>query len=517
MRVLVIDVDSLRPDHLGCYGYERATSPTIDALADRGVRFDRCYASDTPCLPSRTALATCRFGVNTGVVTHHGEGQRYDEPGDGHDPGADRMPAFRYLAENGVYTASVSQFSQRHLAYHFSANFQESIMPTATAGGPAVEDCSDVTPVVESWLDRHATDDDWLLHVNYWDVHHPYLGIEEFVDPVRESGPPPSWPDRETIDDQQEMTGIRTADLWPSAGQYRPGWEESYDYRMPESVESREDVEQFVDGYDASIRRVDGEIATLLEALERHGVREDTAIVVTADHGEAFGEHGIYAEHAFPHPACQRVPMIVSWPGVTDEGAGTAVDEQIYQFDLLPTVCDLADLDVPSGWDAESFTPALEGEPFDGRETIVSGHGIYTYGRAVCQDRWLYVRLLHPGVFSYPGLYNDPALTNDGLELLHDLEADPHQTTNLVDACPEKTAELRAELDRWLVERLSDRWHEQRPVEARGRDPLARTASRGPYLYADPDALLELYREHDRSDGQIEAVERTMERFPRSR
>ena len=123
MRVLVIDVDSLRPDHLGCYGYERDTSPTIDDLASQGVRYDRCFASDTPCLPSRTALATCRFGIDSGVVTHHGEGQKYDDPGDGHDPDGDRMPAFRHLAENGVYTASTSQFSQRHLAYRFGASF----------------------------------------------------------------------------------------------------------------------------------------------------------------------------------------------------------------------------------------------------------------------------------------------------------------------------------------------------------------------------------------------------------
>jgi arylsulfatase A-like enzyme len=515
VRVLVVDVDSLRPDHLGCYGYGRDTSPVIDSLADRGVRFDRCYASDTPCLPSRTAFATCRFGVKSGVVTHHGEGQRYGEPGEGHDPDDERVPAFRYLAENGVYTASISQFSQRHLAYHFGANFQESIMPTATAGGPAIEDCSDVTPVAESWLERHAEDDDWLLHVNYWDVHHPYLGVDEFVDPVRESGPAPSWPDQEAIDDQQGMTGVRTADLWPSTDQYGPDWEEFYEWRMPESVEDRADVEQFVDGYDASIRRVDGEIAKLLDALERNGVREETAVVVTADHGEAFGEHGIYAEHAFPHPACQRVPMVVSWPGVTDDAAGESVEEQVYQFDLVATVCDLAGLDIPAGWDADPFTPALEGRPFEGRDAIVAGHGIYTFGRAVYRDEWMYVRLLHPGVYSYPGLYNDSDLPGEGLELLHDLADDPHQTENLIGSEPEKAAEMRGALDSWLAEHVSEGWRDQRPVESRGRDPLARTASSGPYLYVDPDELLALYREHGWSDAQISALARTVEEFPR--
>ncbi|WP_207592293.1 sulfatase-like hydrolase/transferase [Halomontanus rarus] len=515
MNILIIDIDSLRPDHLGCYGYDRDTSPTIDAIAERGVRFDRCFVSDAPCLPSRTALATCRHGLNSGVVTHHGEGQRYDEPGNGHDPDADRMLAFRQLAENGIYTASVSQFTQRHLAYHFGASFQESIMPTATAGGPAIEDCSDVTPVAQSWLDRHADDDDWLLHVNYWDVHHPYLGIEDVVDSVRDSGSAPEWPDQAAIDDQQGMTGVRCADLWPSADQYGPDWLDFYDWPMPESITDRDDFEQLVDGYDASIRRVDGEIATLLETLERNGIREETAVIVTADHGEAFGEHGIYAEHAFPHPACQQVPLIVSWPGVTDDAEGEATDAQVYQFDLLPTICELADVPIPSGWDAEAFTPALSGDRFEGREFLVSGQGIYTFGRAVYRDQWMYVRLVHPGVFSYPGLYNDPDLPNDGLELLHDLEADPHMTRNLVASEPERTAEMRGLLDRWLVSQLSDEWHAQQPVESRGRDPLARTASTGPYLYADPDELLELYREHDRSDAQIEALTRTMAAFPR--
>src|SRR5687767_4730820 len=72
MRILYIDIDSLRADHIGCYGYHRETTPNIDAMGREGVRFDRCYASDVPCLPSRTALITGRFGIHNGVVTHGG-------------------------------------------------------------------------------------------------------------------------------------------------------------------------------------------------------------------------------------------------------------------------------------------------------------------------------------------------------------------------------------------------------------------------------------------------------------
>ncbi len=72
MRILYLDCDTLRPDHLGCYGYPRQTSPNIDRLAAEGTRFENCYATDTPCLPSRAALFRGRFGIHTGIVGHGG-------------------------------------------------------------------------------------------------------------------------------------------------------------------------------------------------------------------------------------------------------------------------------------------------------------------------------------------------------------------------------------------------------------------------------------------------------------
>ena len=72
MRILFLDLDTLRPDHLGCYGYARRTSPHIDRIAAQGTRFDSYYCSDAPCLPSRAALMTGRFGIHSGVVGHGG-------------------------------------------------------------------------------------------------------------------------------------------------------------------------------------------------------------------------------------------------------------------------------------------------------------------------------------------------------------------------------------------------------------------------------------------------------------
>ena len=467
MRVLLIDVDSLRPDRLGCYGYERETSPTIDTLAREGTAFERCYASDTPCLPSRTALATGRFGIKTGVVTHHGTGQRYRKPGDGHATDPDRPLTFRRLSETGVHTASVSSFAKRHLGYHFSGGFRESIQPTTSTG---MEHADDVTPVAADWLERHAAEEDWLLHVNYWDVHQPYRGIaDETMRTVRESGPPAPWPDEAAVADQQPADpGAPTeADSW--RGEAVP---------IPGSIESREDVVRILDAYDASIRKVDDALADLLKALEYAGVREETTIVVTADHGEALGEHARYCAHGFPHPPCQRVPMVVSGPDVSATGH---VDEQVYQFDLAATLFDLAGLDVPDGWDARPFTPAVRGKEFAGREHLVCGQGIASFGRAVYHNDWVYIRLLHPGNKSYPGLFDDPALPNRGHELLHDLESDPHMTENVIEEYPEVADELALELGDWQSRALAT-------TDAAGQDRLAEMAvTRGPFLYTDSE------------------------------
>lgn len=73
MRILYIDIDTLRADHLGCYGYQRNTSPNIDRLAEEGILFENVYNSNSPCEPSRTALWTGRHGIHTGVTDHIGK------------------------------------------------------------------------------------------------------------------------------------------------------------------------------------------------------------------------------------------------------------------------------------------------------------------------------------------------------------------------------------------------------------------------------------------------------------
>jgi arylsulfatase A-like enzyme len=507
VRILLIDIDSLRPDHLGCYGYARDTSPTIDRLASAGVRFDRCYVSDSPCLPSRTALATGRHGAKNGVVTHQGSGQWYREPGSGHSLDPDRPPSFRLLSDAGLHTASVSLFSRRHLAYHFAGTFDETIQPKAGSGTSLT--ASDVTPLAERWLDDHATEDDWLLHVNYWDVHtrYPSTYPDGELETIRNSGPGPDWPDSDAIERHLAVSGGCTATHLYHEHEGHVAESSDHPWDAPQSIRRPADLAPLVDRYDAQIRHTDRAVARLLDALEAAGVRDETTVVVTADHGEAFGEHGIYATHGFPDPAVQRVPLIISGPAVDSGAEGRTVNGHVYQFDLLPTLCERAGVDVPPGWDASPFTRALDDEAFAGRDHLVCSNGVLTYGRAVYRNDWAYIRLLHPGVYAFPGLYADGEF---GLELLHDLDADPHCTRNLIHDRPDVAADLRATLDGTVAGWTTT-------PDTGGTDPLARMAvESGPFCYNDPEGIAQAYRDAGASESVIAPIETARGRGPGS-
>ena len=169
MRILFLDLDTLRPDHLGCYGYHRNTSPNIDRIAAQGVRFNNYYCSDAPCLPSRAALMTGRFGIHTGAVGHGGTAADVRHEGITRDfrdiLAFESLPAI--LREAGFKTASISPFAERHSAWTFYAGFNE--MHNTGKGG--MESAEEVTPVVLNWIEQNAKENNWFLHINYWDPH----------------------------------------------------------------------------------------------------------------------------------------------------------------------------------------------------------------------------------------------------------------------------------------------------------------------------------------------------------
>jgi arylsulfatase A-like enzyme len=181
MRILYYDIDTLRADHLGCYGYGRATSPNADRIAAEGVRFEHCYVSDAPCLPSRASMFTGRFGIHTGVVGHGGTAADIRPLGAerGFHTG-EQLPGFiECLRRQGIYPVSFSPFAERHSAWWFYAGWREMF----NTGKRGHESAEEVVPLALEWLKANAKRDNWLLHVNVWDPHTPYRAPEAFGNP----------------------------------------------------------------------------------------------------------------------------------------------------------------------------------------------------------------------------------------------------------------------------------------------------------------------------------------------
>ncbi|HLL91042.1 MAG TPA: sulfatase, partial [Tepidisphaeraceae bacterium] len=271
MRIVYIDIDSLRPDRLGCYGYHRDTSPHIDRIAAAGVRFDQYYTPDAPCLPSRTAFYSGRFGIQTGVVVH---GYAAAEPRRErlHRGFRDRFEADGLAARLqglGFHTAMVSPFGQRHAAHWFYAGFNE----VHNTGKGGMESAEEIRPPLDRWLSANAAADGWYLHVNFWDPHTPYRAPASFGDPFADAPLPAHLDDDALIARHVKMTGPHTA---MDVGMYTDG----DPVRWPREVAritDRASMRRWVDGYDTGVRYADEYVGRLVAHLERAGVYDDTA------------------------------------------------------------------------------------------------------------------------------------------------------------------------------------------------------------------------------------------------
>lgn len=358
MRVLYLDIDSMRPDHFGCYGYGRPTTPNLDGIAREGVRFGRAYCNSSPCVPARASFASGRFGVHHGALTHWGPGSEFRFPSDGIDYFADMPLLPRYLRQHGYRTVSFSSFADRHQANWFYAGWSEMRTHTLRMGREVADE---VNAAVLPWLRANGREDDWFLHVQYWDPHRDYTVDREWIDLVA-GGLPPEWPDAAAIERHQADAGpFSASELHPFSGKSRVS-------TMPDRIADLGDWKRFVDAYDGAIRYMDDRIGQLFQTLTDLGVLDETAVVVSADHGEAMGEHGIYGDHVCAGESVHNVPMIVRWPGGARDAAYGGL---LYNVDFHPTLCELLGVPVPAGWDGRSFAAAVRGEAWSGRPYLV--------------------------------------------------------------------------------------------------------------------------------------------------
>lgn len=445
MRILYIDIDSLRPDHLGCYGYHRQTSPNIDRLAQRGVRLDQCYATDVPCLPSRTALFSGRFGIHTGVINHGGAAADPFIEGTGRQFKSTlaRTSWMACLRQAGLRTVTVSPFGERHAAWHWYANFNE-IYNTGKSGG---ERADEVTPVALDWLTRNAGQDNWFLHINLWDPHTPYRTPESYGEPFRDE-PLPAWLTEEVR--QQHWAGVG-----PHSAREIPGYDSRPNPRHPRQpgeAASMADVRRMFDGYDTGVRYADDHVGRLLNVLADQGVLDDTAIFLSSDHGECLGELNIYGDHQTADEYTTHIPGILCWPGVTNTQQGRVDAGLHYAPDVAATLIELAGGKAPAIWDGASFAPSFRAGQAGGREYLVMSQGAWACQCSVRFDHYLFLRSYHDGYHGFPA------------HLLFDLASDPHEQRDLAPERPDLVGTALVMLDNWYGRMMTTATHPQDPM-----------------------------------------------------
>lgn len=469
MKILFLDIDTLRPDHLGCYGYSRDTSPNIDGIAQDGVRFTGCHCSDAPCLPSRAGLVTGRFGIHNGVVGHGGTAaeQRYD--------GAQRcmrdsnayhnLPAVMKRA--GMYTVSFSSFADRHAAWWFQAGFLEA----HSIGKRGFETADEVGAMACRWLRENRDRQDWFMHVHFWDPHTPFRTPEDVENPFEKKPlPEERWMTQEIIDEQ------RKHHVGPHTACEMNGFTNREDQAHPRQVSeirNMEDYKKLIDGYDMGIWYCDRYIGALMEELKAQGIYEETAVIVTSDHGEQLGEKGGYQEHGEADEIVTHVPMIIKWPGAPRNAVS---DGFHYNVDLLPTLIDLlggveplqvnrvSGFAYPAEYDGVSYAEEVLGGKDGGREYLVLSQCAHVCQRSVRMGNWLYVRNYHDGYHLL-----EP-------EELFDLKNDPHERNNVAKQNPEVCWHAAWYLERWVSDNML------KMVKDYADDPLWRVIHEGgPY------------------------------------
>jgi arylsulfatase A-like enzyme len=320
-NVVVIMLDTVRADHLSCYGYARPTTPHLDALARQGVLFEHAVAPTSWTLP---ALAS----VLTGLLPHqHGadwHAAMASEPlslaeilkARGYETAAFNANQDFGLAGWGldqgfeVY-ADAHGWLRHNLAVTFAGQslyqmlFQEFVSFNEFDHLNAAQ----INRQIFAWL-AHISDRPYFLFINYMDAHRPYV--------------PPAPYDR-------RFGGIPKPVLWRISASLRDGH-----WSRPVSAAERQDL---INGYDNSLDYLDAQIARLLERLRARPDAARTFVIVAGDHGEGFGEHGTYDHGWDLYREVLHVPLLVAGPGIP---AGQRISDVAELREVFPTVIELA-------------------------------------------------------------------------------------------------------------------------------------------------------------------------------
>jgi arylsulfatase A-like enzyme len=314
VNVILVSIDTLRPDHLGCYGYEVPTSPSLDRFCDDAVVFRQAIAQAPSTLHSHASMLSS-------LLPHHHQATW---------GGKTRLPEealtlAEILQSAGYATAAFAGGGQMDRVFGLDQGFdlydqpgQEHFLGTAQRG--------------LEWLDR-VSDRPFFLFLHTYEVHHPYTPDAEHLALV-EDGYDGELPNEISIDLLREIN------------------------RQERAIDAR-DLAHIERTYDGEIRSMDDGFGFLIAALQERGLYEGTLIVFTSDHGEEFGEHGVVGWHSHTlYDELLRVPLVIKLPDAVH--AGVAVAQQVRSIDIAPTILAGVGLAVPEEFEGTDLARLVD-------------------------------------------------------------------------------------------------------------------------------------------------------------
>lgn len=402
-NVLLIVVDTLRADHLGCYGYARNTSPRIDRFAEQSTLYTRAMASAPWTVPSHASMFTGLDPFEHGAHTC-----KLEAPEECVFPLAERHTTLaEVLRDQGYRTAGfVANAAYMHAHFQLDQGFENWNVGYAQA--------PQITSMALRWAEEHRQAP-FFLFLNYMDTHRVY-----------NTQPRPGLLDEPVVRDSGALLDALIEAVLPGNGE------------VPMDL-----VQKVVDQYDTGIANVDRSLGALFDGLRELDLFDGTVIVLTSDHGEYLGEHHLVEHSKDIYQQAQWVPLIVRAPRQRHRAR---IDTTASSTDVPHLV--LSEFPDPL---RAKLLPLFPNAP--GNHVVIS-ENYYTRSNDLYDDRWGHrFDRVRTAIYDWPHKY---IRSSDGRHELYALDTDPGEAVNLYAAEDPLARRLAVELAAFQAERLEN-------------------------------------------------------------
>ncbi len=474
-NILIVCTDQQRTDTLSCYGAKHINTPGFDRIAQEGTRFDRAYAASAVCTPSRVSLLSGQYpsrhrvwniGVNTGddvrMMQHdlRDAGYRTGLIGKAHleayqaskDESRESVEGWAagYDDWGGPYYGfDEVQLALGHVNYGMSGHYGawlrrrfsaeeiegfKTLLPRGNHppfGGEGYDWSLPVEAHNSVWtgdravefIECHTREDPFFLFVSFQDPHHPHalprgfdnpVSPQDVPDQIRAEGELDQRPPHFRIAHEGRLAESRfVGDTYPMIGQGHGA-----DFRTVPDAAARDGKAQ----YFGMVSLIDRQLERIWTALDDTGLTDNTLVIVTSDHGELLGDHGLWMKGPFHYEPVIRVPMLMRGPKGIESQSGRICAHPVSLVDILPTCRETAGLPAAVEIDGQSlFEPSRDRHILV--ETVQDWHALRCVSLVTAQYKLTF----------YP---------DEKFGELTDLHEDPNEFTNLFDTDPQTRAEL---------------------------------------------------------------------------